>query len=215
MDALEEFENRYYYFRQHLEILAQEPLEQCTRQGNYNTAWELQNDVLRDGSYLVHAVSDSMTSLQREKLGNLLEQLELVPVNDLPAGAGPDANVVAMKHPAWAPVRTAARELLLLLRPLTVSNERYFAEAASKPFALSATEVASYLEHFLRDSVPRADWERFVGTPLPGAPNMDVVRKHCVRIAQFGGVGSGEFISLTHGARAQIEQLLRDVRAEL
>lgn len=46
IDAEEAFQNNLYYFFRALEILSHDPERQCEEMGDFNTAWELKDDVM-------------------------------------------------------------------------------------------------------------------------------------------------------------------------
>lgn len=119
------FENGYHYFIEALEILSLPAPAQCERMGSYNTAWELRDDIVA-GSYLLQSASSSrLSEAQRAAILALLAAVAGVPVHELPTGGSNDANLAAMQHPAWIPLRAMAADLLELLAPATQECERY------------------------------------------------------------------------------------------
>ena len=121
----EAFENGYYYFVTAVEILSLPASAQCERMGNYNTAWELKDDV-GAGSHLLRSPSSSrLSEAQRAAIVALLAAVAEVPANELPAGDSREANLAAMQHPAWMPLRPKAAALLELLAPATQECKRY------------------------------------------------------------------------------------------
>lgn len=117
-----ELHNAYDVFVFTLEALASAPERQCELLGDFNTAWELRDDVL-GGRYLVG--TGFFTQLQEAAVLELIAAVEPVQVNDLPSGSGRAPNLAAMRAPVWEPVRRMAQALLVTLAPLTEANRAF------------------------------------------------------------------------------------------
>ena len=118
----EEFHTSYRVFINALEVLAASPEEQCAMMGNYNVAWELKHDVAA-GKYLTNR--GYLSPEQESWLHALAGAVGAVPDQVLPAGGELAANLAAMKHASWIPLRTIARQVLDVLRSFTLENAKY------------------------------------------------------------------------------------------
>jgi hypothetical protein len=118
----EAFENGFYYFVQALEVLALPASEQCERLDDFNVAWELKNDVGAAEFLLRSPSSSRLSQAQRAAVESLLVMLTGVPVAQLRGGR--EANLEAMRHESWEPLRPAAAELLHTLAPAIAECKR-------------------------------------------------------------------------------------------
>jgi len=75
------------------------------------------------GRYLLG--SGRVSAGQEAGIQHLVDQLDAVPVDQMPGWAGLAPNPVAMRHPSWEPVRASAAALLELLAPVTASSRAY------------------------------------------------------------------------------------------
>lgn len=123
ISTLEAAHNAYDVFAFTLGALASPAEKQCELMGDYNTAWELRDDALA-GHYLIG--SGLFTAPQEAAILELVRAVEPIQVNSMPFGAGRAANLAAMQHPAWEPIRHLARELLDILAPVTAANRAFF-----------------------------------------------------------------------------------------
>src|SRR4051812_23666277 len=101
VSAEEAFHHGFHYFIEALDVLTLDAERHCEAMGDCNVAWELKDDVMA-GRYLVGL--GFLPSEEERCITNLLDALEVVPVNDMPGGDGRASNMAAMNHPAWAPV---------------------------------------------------------------------------------------------------------------
>ena len=113
-----------------VEALSSSPEEQCEVMGDYNTAWELRDDALA-GHYLIG--SGLFTEHQESAMLDFLAAVQPVPVNDMPAGSGRAANLAAMQHPAWEPIRSLSKDLLVILAPVTEANRTFLGAQSHAP----------------------------------------------------------------------------------
>ena len=113
-----------------LEALASPAEEACKVMGYVNTAWELRDDGLA-GSYLLGRGYFSHD--QEREIRTFLEQLDTVPVNDMPSGWSMEPNLSAMRHPAWEPIRVSARALLASLALVTRESHAYIESLGNAP----------------------------------------------------------------------------------
>jgi hypothetical protein len=140
LTPLEVFHNGYYYFIQAVEILASDPETQCARGSDYNVAGELILDVSA-GRHLANSELPILTAAQQVGILTLVSALEGVPVATLPSGTGREANLVAMQHRAWIPLRSQAAELLISLCSATEQNIRYLWPDLAARRALTASDM--------------------------------------------------------------------------
>jgi hypothetical protein len=124
----DEFLSSYRIFVNALEMLSYPAERQCTSMGNFNVAWELKDDVAR-GKYLIGR--GYLTAEQEAWIGALIAALEPVPTQTLPAGDRPEANLEAMRHASWVPLRTVAVHVLGALQPFTNENAKYLGRVAT------------------------------------------------------------------------------------
>lgn len=126
-------ENEFFYFLKALQILAMDAEEQCEWMGNYNVAWELQEDVSAPIPPMIDSPFSYFTEAQSVALARLAEALKSLPeeaivVEGLPTTSH-EGSIAAMRHPSWEPLRAYARELLHLLEPAIQRNAAYFKPA--------------------------------------------------------------------------------------
>lgn len=121
--------NTFHFFFRSLTILSYEAERQCEEMGDFNTAWELKNDVMNGESLLG---SNFLTDLEKRCISVLLAALEPIPVNEMPAGVGRAPNLEAMNHPAWLDVREFAKYACIELAEKAMINDAYFQLGPSK-----------------------------------------------------------------------------------
>jgi hypothetical protein len=93
--------------------------------GDYNVAWELHDDVSA-GEHLAKSNFGQLSPAEVTAINSFMLVLQSVPVSELPAGSGRNANLAAMQHASWGPLRTQAANLLVLLGPAAQRNASYF-----------------------------------------------------------------------------------------
>ena len=119
MDAEETFHNVFSQFIATLRFLAMEPEAVCEAQGNYNVAFELQQEAL-SGRYLVDKGRlDRAEEIAVNAFGSSVSDL---PKSALVFAEGHEPNVRNMRHVAWTPLRAQAASLLVLLAPRIAEN---------------------------------------------------------------------------------------------
>jgi hypothetical protein len=118
----EEFHSSYRIFINAVDMLASSAEEQCALMGNYNVAWELKEDV-SNGRYLLGRgyLSESAEAW----VASLVAALESVNTLVLPAGPGVEANLRAMQHARWAPLRFFAAQVAQELSSFTAENAAF------------------------------------------------------------------------------------------
>jgi hypothetical protein len=116
MLSTDDFQSDYRFFVQALGMLASSAVEQCEAMGDYNVAWELKDDV-QAGRFLIGR--GFLSAEQEAWILALTLALDAVPATTLPAGEGRHANLAAMHHPSWIPLRIMARHALEALSPAT------------------------------------------------------------------------------------------------
>lgn len=110
----EAFESLFQSFMRALSILSKPAKEQCEIMGYYNTAWELKDEVF-DGSDLIDFPGEYLTDEKKYAIEQLLTELRKIPDSVLQEAITEDANLRAMNHPCWIPIRKHA---VILLRSL-------------------------------------------------------------------------------------------------
>ena len=118
----EEFHSEYRVFFDALRMLAASAEEQCRAMGNFNVAWELKNDV-QAGRYLVGR--GYLEPVQEAWIQALCEAINAIPAQTLPAGDEWAANLSAMNHPSWIPLRVLAAHTIRELESFSAKNGRY------------------------------------------------------------------------------------------
>ncbi len=118
----DEFHNSFRLYLSSLEMLAEAAEVQCELMGNYNVAWELKDDACA-GRFLVGR--GYLTAEQEAWVQALSLALGALNTQVLPAGASKEANLAAMNHPGWEPMRYLAKEVIQQLAPLATINAKY------------------------------------------------------------------------------------------
>lgn len=118
----DEFHSSYRIFINAVEMLSFPPEQQCTAMGDINVAWEMKSDVSA-GRYLVGR--GYLNAEQQAWINALAGALDAIPAQVLPAGAGRDTNLQAMRHASWTPLRVMAALVLDALKPFTEANAKY------------------------------------------------------------------------------------------
>jgi hypothetical protein len=118
----EEFHSSYRIYLHALEMLAEQPENQCQLMGDYNVAWELKEDVAA-GRYLVNR--GYLSASQEAWIVAMAAALEAVDTLVLPSGPGREVNLLAMQNPNWEPLRHLAAEVVRQLAPFTALNSTY------------------------------------------------------------------------------------------
>jgi hypothetical protein len=130
MEEQELFENAFFYYVKALRVLSHDAETQCEEMGNYNTPWEIQRDVGESGMHLTRPSVCYLGWRQTEKVVALSTALMALPMAAItPVGMLMTSHagcIYAMTHPAWAPLRQQAKELLALLESAIERNEAYF-----------------------------------------------------------------------------------------
>ncbi|TAK91178.1 MAG: hypothetical protein EPO06_05325 [Burkholderiaceae bacterium] len=116
------FHNAYRAFINALVILAEPPDAQCADMGDYNVAWELKDDVAA-GRYLVGR--GLLAAKDEEAILALANAVQAVPHSILGSASGREANLLAMRHKSWTPLREEAAGLLVLLRQFSKQNAHF------------------------------------------------------------------------------------------
>lgn len=119
-----------FCFLKALRILELSAEEQCERMGNYNVAWEIQEDVSAPVRGMVSSSAAYFTEAQSVGLVRLAGALKELPDEAIAvaglATTSHEGSIAAMRHPSWAPLRMQASELLRLLAPAIEINAAYF-----------------------------------------------------------------------------------------
>jgi hypothetical protein len=130
MSDQEIFENTFFYFVKALRVLSLEAPLQCDEYNNYNAPWELCDDVVSGGIGALRLSARSLTWEQAGKIVDIVAGLRRMPDEAISlthlSMTRPVGCETAMNHPAWAPLRVEAAELLAMLEPAIRANEAYF-----------------------------------------------------------------------------------------
>src|SRR3974390_367996 len=114
MDPLEAAYNAFQHFLHALDVLKEQPETQCRLMGDYNTAWELQDDIAAGRHLIFKGILDRD---DEDAIAALLEAIGTLPQDILQAASGRQLNLKAMQHRAWEPLRRQAAELRARLQP--------------------------------------------------------------------------------------------------
>jgi hypothetical protein len=123
IDAEETFHNVFSQFIATLRFLAMEPEAVCEAQGNYNVAFELQQEAL-SGRYLVDR--GRLDRAEEIAINAFASSVSDIPKSALVFAEGHEPNVRNMRHAAWTRIRAQAASLLVLLAPRIAENNAYF-----------------------------------------------------------------------------------------
>ncbi|WP_213949514.1 hypothetical protein [Luteibacter sp. dw_328] len=133
LSAEEWFEHEIFYFLKALRILELSADEQCEVMGNYNVAWEIQEDVSGPIPGMVNSPLSYFTGAQADALVRLASALKELPeeaivVEGLPTNSR-EGSIAAMRHRSWEPLRIRASDVLRVLEPAIQRNAAYFTSA--------------------------------------------------------------------------------------
>jgi len=118
----------FFYFVEALRILSLDADRQCEAMGNFNTPWEICDDIY-GGKYIDHPTI-GLSKEHNKAIASLLSGLEKLP-EDAIVSPGLDMEshagcIQAMRHPAWEPMRQEASRLIEILEPVIRKNHEYF-----------------------------------------------------------------------------------------
>jgi hypothetical protein len=129
MHGQELFETAFDHFVAALRVLSHDAETQCDEMGSYNTPGEIQFDVVGSGLGILRISAEWLDWAKAEKLLDLVAGIRRLPSEALYVPhlsmTSREGCLVAMGHPAWAPLRSDAAMLLTLLAPEIERNERY------------------------------------------------------------------------------------------
>jgi hypothetical protein len=115
---VEEFyPDAFFYFIRALNNLACEAEKQCENLDYYNVAWETRDDVLRGAEATLNNPRSVLTQEQKARIERLVAELNGLPSTVFGPIESKEQTLREMNHPAWATLRTHAKELLLELGP--------------------------------------------------------------------------------------------------
>jgi hypothetical protein len=124
----EDHRNGFSYFVEALRVLSHGAEVQCEEMGNYNTPWEIGDNVMR-GDFLANSKVIGLTEEQRQEISKITASVKLLPEEAIaPTGMSMTTHagcLAGMNHPSWEPLRAAARNLLILLDPAIEETARY------------------------------------------------------------------------------------------
>ncbi len=122
----ESFEYSLRNFLEWLEVMKMEPVKLCDTWGNYNVAWELVDDLNRDGEAIIGASCSYLNEEQKQEVRGFLSSLKNIPKSVLVSATSAEENQEAMSNPCWGPYKQAAAVLLQRLEPVAIQNRAYF-----------------------------------------------------------------------------------------
>jgi hypothetical protein len=110
----------YSGFLSVLRLLSKDPEQQCKSMGDFRVA----RGIKIDGCGLMEPVlglaGRDLSEEQRSKIREIIDGMEAIPDEVATAeDRGKEANIRAMNHPCWSPIRVHARQLLNLLEDET------------------------------------------------------------------------------------------------
>lgn len=111
----EEYANAYHYFHKILVILSEDSIKQCEDMGYFNVAWEIKDDAVAAINSILELPGSELLQLQREKLVQLLADINAIPGTVTNVPNVKEEQIRAMKDPCWGPIRMRAKELISLL----------------------------------------------------------------------------------------------------
>jgi hypothetical protein len=130
-DERYEFESAYFWFAQHLQILAACPEEACDMQGYYNVAYETHSEN-HGGAWLFNLPGCSFTADQKSAILELIEALDSIPAEVLSFTDLKSESLRRMQHPSWIPLRAKAQLILEELGQVTQANAAYWDKLRAK-----------------------------------------------------------------------------------
>jgi hypothetical protein len=130
IDPEEIYHNDFHYYVLAVRRLALEPDAQCRAEGDYSVAQELQYEIVI-GRCLIG--KGKLSAVEEKGIWDLAAAADVLPKDALLFANGHAPNVEVMRNPAWAPLRVAAADLVLLLEPRMVENRAYFEEHKVAP----------------------------------------------------------------------------------
>jgi hypothetical protein len=120
------FQNGYHHFHRNLTILEKDCVTQCNMVGNFNVAWELQDELLRDAFVVLNYPWNGLNSELKGLVEKLMADLEAIPKSVMSGDRTVEGSQRDMSHPCWTPLREQAANLLKALEPATKLNAEYF-----------------------------------------------------------------------------------------
>jgi hypothetical protein len=112
-----------------IEMLSLDPSATCHAMGNYNTAWEMQDDIV-SRIYVVDTKTIALEAPLRDAIRLLSLQLQSLPEDALSfSGKMPTCHadcLVTMGHAAWEAPRRQAAKIVEKLQPAKKRSEAYF-----------------------------------------------------------------------------------------
>jgi hypothetical protein len=107
-----QYASSYFYFLKSLKILALDALDQCEEMGYFNVAWELREDMLRNGQAILNSSEGDLSDDERSDISSLLENLKEAPHEVVSVDNLRESHLASMSNPYWAPLRTEAKRLI-------------------------------------------------------------------------------------------------------
>jgi hypothetical protein len=95
--------------------------------GDYNTPWELQNDI-EAGAYLVG--KGILDASDEKAIAAIATAIRALPKDALTGGIEREQNLLGMRHPAWVELRETAAKLVAQLQPAADRTAEYFGTSA-------------------------------------------------------------------------------------
>jgi hypothetical protein len=129
VDQVEADHMSFQIFSQCLRALSYDAAAACDEMGNYNSAGEIWYELTSSFPYVSDLPTIRLSDEQRIALGALASKLREVPSEAMaPGGVMPTSRaacVIAMKHPAWVPLREQAAKLVKMLEPAIQRNQEF------------------------------------------------------------------------------------------
>jgi len=126
MDEEEIFHQAYNSFIEELNALSQSPEITSELEGHYNVAYEFW--YLLPNQTLLQNTQGLLTDIQVKRIKDLFNYIKQLPEEAYTWTDVAEESLLNMQHPAWEPVRKQAKELVILLAPVTKLNHQYYFE---------------------------------------------------------------------------------------
>lgn len=126
ISAEELFHHYFHYFSLALKVLEMDAVAQCNAMNNFNVAWEIRDDLLRDAAGILNYSDGDLSAGQRTLMHKLVIDLEAIPTAAMSGGRTAEASQRDMNHTCWIPLREQASQIIKALESAAKRNREYF-----------------------------------------------------------------------------------------
>lgn len=116
-----DYENAYLDMIREVKILTEEPEIQCLIKQYDNVAWEIRSFCTASIGALLNLDNGQLSESQKLKLYEIRNALTQIPDEVVNVTNRPEFHLVAMRSSVWMPLRSAAKDVLVIL---TAETER-------------------------------------------------------------------------------------------